>query len=183
MSLPLACSGSRSTKRRPCKRCRRLKLKCDLQLPTCGSCIHHSALCEWESPGANLQIATPDQYNTALKYLIENLGELYVFFHPNNLAALLESADRQKDDEKVFLWAMIDALASLGALYLEDARLSELFYASAKKNIDSLASNQVEEFIARTVLVHLFDPPDQSLMTDCIIQATVALHHPTRYKG
>ena len=49
--------------------------------------------------------------------------------------------------------AIIDALASLGALYLGETWLSQSLYESAKKKVDSLASDHIEEFVARTILV------------------------------
>ena len=157
-------------------------MKCNKQQPTCEACSRHGISCEWEFTGGE---PTQDQYFKALKYLIEELGELYLFFHPNDLALLLESARRQPDDQKAFLWAMIDALASLGALYLEDSQLSQNCYESARKKLDSLASNHIEEFIGRTILVRPLTHKTRasSFVTNCFIQATVAMHIPTRYKG
>ena len=139
------------TRRRACERCRKQKLKCDLKRPTCESCAVNDTPCEWESSTGGPQISA--DCSKILEYLINELGELYQFFHPDNLAALLQSFTHHEGKEKVLLSVMIDALCSLGAYYMGDKGLSEYYYQLAKRTVDSLFSDQLEEMIACAILV------------------------------
>jgi hypothetical protein len=94
-----------------------------------------------------------DIYVEPLMYFIQNLGELYPLFHPHYLAALLQSVHRQRDDEKIFLLPMINAVASLGALYMGAVGLSQRFYALAKQGVQTFTNYSVEGFIIRTIMV------------------------------
>jgi len=90
-----------------------------------------------------------------LRYLIEELSDMYPFFHPKAFYAMYTALRDVQIADRCYFEAIIDALASLGALYLGDCKLSRTCYMAAQDKLRSLnnGSPRGEVMIAYIVLV------------------------------
>lgn len=94
-----------------------------------------------------------EKYATVLRSYMD-IYELFPLFHPYVLATIHKSVWKQKNDEKDYLFVIIDAISSLISLYTtQDKAVAKIFYESAKKRLGFLKRVSIEVFIARTILV------------------------------
>jgi|SRR5277367_4080221 len=162
--------------RQSCHRCFKRKQRCDTLTPRCSNCAPRNLPCSYPDepddepplprPSFGLQptlcssdhticgVETPDpvQYEKTLKNYLQ-IYEQFPLIRPRVVNAIYESAHNQREDEKNYLWAMIDALCSLISLYTESDDVTKGFYESAVKRLNSLKRLSVEGFITRTILV------------------------------
>jgi hypothetical protein len=149
---------------------------CNKNPPVCSCCQSDHAVCRWgnkpddetpphpptfglsptsrspEDTACTGQTPSPEQYvQTLSKYL--EIYEQFPLIDPFVITTVYESTRNQQEDEKNCLWAMVDALSSLIALYTESEETASLFFKSAKERLESLKRQSVEPIIVNTILV------------------------------
>ena len=94
----------------------------------------------------------------ALKYFVEELWDIYPFFHTRALHEMYAAASLSNVDGGFeYCLGVFHAVASLGALYLEDIALSEHCYDLAKNCLNRREKcRRIEDLIASIVLVWIF---------------------------
>lgn len=94
--------------------------------------------------------------NIGREETLKNYLAIYPRFpliHPYAVPHLYNSALHQTDNEKHYLWGMVDALCSLICLAVEDDEKSASFYRSAREQLDMMGRSFVERVFICTILV------------------------------
>jgi len=160
-----------------CSNCTTSQLRCDLDDECDESLYPQPTFVPPPTPspeGRVYAVQTPDaeQYHKALsKYM--RIYEQFPLIHPYILTTMYESAQGQREDEKNYLWAMIDAISSLISWYTEGEKTAEAFYESAKKRLDTLKRRCIERFVTCTILVSRSTP--QALAVRLIANSRLSL--------
>ena len=88
---------------------------------------------------------------------MEELWDLYPFFHRQALHEMHAAASRPDIDGVEYYLGVFHAVASLGAVYLEDMDLSEHCYNLARQCLNRREKcRRIEDLIASIVLVWTF---------------------------
>ena len=96
---------------------------------------------------------TSQQYDTTIEFFFEQLYPLYPVVDRSVFASMYRSARNPLQNETEYLWAIIDSICSLAAVYMNDSELFDVFYGRAKARMESIQRLSIEAFASYTILV------------------------------